>query len=78
MRGNAASNWFSCVSFNIINVVTVFFPAVVLLLKIIWVLFGIIESRVAEPEPPGAGLFGWSRKNYKVSAPAPAPAPSEL
>ena len=38
--------------------------------------------RVAEPEPPGAGLFGWSRsrsrKKYEVSAPAPAPAPGEL
>ena len=34
-----------------------------------------IYIRVAEPEPPGAGLFGWSRslsrKKYEVSAPAP-------
>ena len=40
----------------------------------------IFLGRVAEPEPPGAGLFGWSRsrKKYEVSAPAPAPAPGEL
>ena len=34
-----------------------------------------IARSVAEPElePPGAGLFGWSRsrKKYEVSAPAP-------
>ena len=33
-----------------------------------------MKTRVSEPEPPGAGVFGWSRRRHFGPAPAPAPA----
>ena len=30
-------------------------------------------NRVSEPEPPGAGVFGWSRSRHFGPAPAPPP-----
>ena len=31
----------------------------------------VVKIRVSEPEPPGAGVFGWSRSRHFGPAPAP-------
>ena len=35
--------------------------------------FAALHGRVSEPEPPGAGVFGWTQSRSRHFGPAPAP-----
>ena len=62
-----AAEVFPSVNTFINNVsILIFGPA-----SIKYFLFVCMKPRVSEPEPPRAGVFGWSRRRHFGPAPAP-------